>query len=111
MLLEIKEMDKLVAAKITEHEANLNNAEQFKEEIFALIDNGHLRIIISFEKVNYVDSSFLGAMVSCLKHALSKGGDIYLADLQKDIYSLLVLIRMDKVFKIYKTEEEGASSI
>lgn len=101
MLLAITEKGKFVVAMITVKEANLDNADKFKEELLELIDKGNPNVVLNFEYVTYVDSSFLGAMVSGLKHALSKGADIYLIRLQKDIDNMLQLIRMDKVFKIY----------
>ena len=101
MLLDTKEVGTILEAIINEPEANLNNAEQFKKEMFSLIDKGNKHIALNFEQVSYVDSSFLGAMVSSLKYALGKGAEIYLTNLKKDIIDLLRLIRMDKVFKIY----------
>ncbi|WP_256010602.1 STAS domain-containing protein [Desertivirga xinjiangensis] len=90
-------------AKLQIKEANLDVAEQFKTEILQLIDKGQNLIIVSFENVAYVDSSFLGALVSVLKYAMSKNGDIAVVQLNKDINNLFNLIRMNKVFKIYNT--------
>lgn len=111
MVLETKEVNKILEAKIMKQEANLDIAEKFKQEMFALIDKGARHIAVNFEKVTYVDSSFLGAMVSSLKFALTKGADIYLTDMKKDILELLRLIRMDKVFKVYNSVNELASNI
>jgi len=106
MILETSKTEKFLLAKIKEQEANLENAEKFKTEMIALVDEGNLRIVIDFDMVTYIDSSFLGAMVASLKYALSKGGDIFLMGLQKDIFNMLHLIRMDKVFKIYTRLED-----
>jgi anti-sigma B factor antagonist len=57
------------------------------------------------EQVTYVDSSFLGALVAGLKHALGAGNDLVLLSLQNDVHDLLKLIRLDKVFKIYADEQ------
>lgn len=103
MILETKEWGSLLLAYITEQEANLENADALKKELCTLIDNGNKRIALQFDEVTYVDSSFLGAMVSALKHAISNGGDIFLTGLSKDISNMLQLIRMDRVFKIYAT--------
>src|ERR1700710_2084445 len=111
MILETKEVNKLLVASIAAKEANLENAAQFKQEMFAIVDKGHRYIAVDFELVTYIDSSFLGAMVSSLKYALGKGTDIYLIGMKRDILDLLHLIRMDKVFKIYPTVTEAASSI
>ena len=53
------------------------------------------------EEVEYIDSSFLGALVSSLKHVISFKSDIILVGMRKDIVNLFALIRLDKVFKIY----------
>jgi anti-sigma B factor antagonist len=76
MILETKEVNNLLVASITAKEANLENAGQLKQEMFAIIDKGHRYIALDFEQVTYIDSSFLGAMVSSLKNALSKGTEI-----------------------------------
>jgi anti-sigma B factor antagonist len=111
MILETTQLGGLLQAKINQREANLKNADQFKQEMFALIDGGHPVLALNFEEVTYVDSSFLGALVSSLKYALSKKGDIYLTNLKKDIHDLLALIRMDKVFKIYSTVAEVVDKV
>jgi len=102
MILENKKVGHILEATILITEANLTNAEQFKQEMFDLINKGNQHISLNFVRVTYIDSSFLGAMVSSLKHALGKGAEIYLTDLKKDIIDLLRLIRVDKVFKIYE---------
>ena len=92
--------------KILVKEANLDVADQFKTEMFALIDQGNTNLMVSFAEVAYVDSSFLGALVSVLKYAMSKEGDVSVVDLNKDINNLFSLIRMNKVFKVYSHEPD-----
>jgi anti-sigma B factor antagonist len=95
----------LVNVNLTE--ANLSHSEQFKNELIALLNNKQRSIWLNMEQVNYVDSSFLGALVAALKHAISLKRDVVLINLQKDIDDMLKLIRLDKVFKIYSTEQEA----
>lgn len=107
MILSYEEVSGKPAAVISSSEGNLDNADAFKKELSLLIDKSGKYILLNFKNVTYVDSSFLGAMVSCLKYAMSKGTDILLVELRKDIYDLLRLIRMDKVFKIYGNYQEA----
>jgi anti-sigma B factor antagonist len=102
MILEIEEKNGVVQATILASEASLANAERFKEEMMTVIANGAKLILLSFEKVNYIDSSFLGGLVVALKFAMPRNADICLVSLKPDVKNLLTLIRMDKVFKIYK---------
>jgi anti-sigma B factor antagonist len=107
MILNTKEVNNVVQATILPQEASLANAEMFKEEMIALVANGARLIIIGFENVQYIDSSFLGSLVVALKYAMPRNVDIYLVGLKPDVKSLLTLIRMDKVFKIFNTYEEA----
>ncbi len=97
----LKKEDDYLLVKLNLSEANLNNAEIFKEQAIALIDRNRKSLIIDLQQVEYIDSSFLGALVAVLKHAMSFKEDVILIKLRKDIYNLMELIRLDKVFKIY----------
>jgi anti-sigma B factor antagonist len=52
----------------------------------------------------------LGVLVSSLKYAIPNQADIVIAGLNKDIFALFQLIRLDKAFKIYTTANEAAAS-
>lgn len=106
----IKEDTNHILADLQVNEANLSNADQFKAELMGMIDNHGKKIILSLHQVNYVDSSFLGALVAGLKHAIAKKTDIALVGLKKDVRDLLTLIRLDKVFKIYESFNEAVSA-
>ncbi|WP_423146205.1 STAS domain-containing protein [Rubrolithibacter danxiaensis] len=107
MILECKEFPTYLLAELNLKEANLVEAERFKNEMLGLINQGHKQIIVSFKNVAYVDSSFLGALVSSLKYAMSNQADISVVYLNKDIFNLFKLIRMDKVFKVHDNLPEA----
>ena len=92
-------------ADIQPKEANLTVSEGFKEEMMGLINTGNKYLIVNFDNVIYVDSSFLGALVSSLKYAIVNKAEIVVAGLNKDIADLFQLIRLDKAFKIYTTPD------
>jgi len=103
MILKAKPHNNYLLVELQLKEANLVEADRFKSEMLDLIDQGNKAIIVSFEKVDYIDSSFLGALVSALKYAITVKADIAVSNLNKDIYNLFHLIRMDKVFTVYNT--------
>lgn len=111
MILQITEIHRVIQATIMPDEASLTNAELFKEEMISLIANGARLVIVSFENVNYIDSSFLGSLVVALKYAMPRNVDIYLVSLKPDVKNLLTLIRMDKVFKIFKDYEQAMETV
>lgn len=111
MLLKTREINGVVQATILAEEANLSNADLFKEEMITLMVNGGRLIVVSFENVKYIDSSFLGSLVVALKYGLPRSIDIYLVSLKPDVHNLLTLIRMDKVFKIFKDYEQAMEAL
>ena len=111
MILKTKEIQNVVQATILPNEASLTNAEMFKEEMITLIANGAKVVIVNFEKVDYIDSSFLGSLVVALKYAMPRNVEIYLVSLKPDVKNLLTLIRMDKVFKIYKDYDHAMATL
>jgi anti-sigma B factor antagonist len=111
MILQTVEVRNVVQATILPREANLAHAESFKEEMITLIANGAKLVIVSFENVNYIDSSFLGSLVVALKYAMPRNVDIYLVSLKPDVKNLLTLIRMDKVFQIFKDYQQAMDTI
>ena len=111
MLNLIKEEANYLLVQVNLTEANLNQSDDFKSELIGLLDTRKRSVWLDLQTVTYVDSSFLGALVAALKHALAMKCDVVLLGLQKDIADLLKLIRLDKVFKIYNTEHEAINTL
>ena len=101
-----KETESALLLNLNTREANLVNADEFKAEIISLFDEHQKKIILNLKQVEYIDSSFLGALVGVLKHLLSFKSDLILVGLHKDIINLFKMIRLDKVFKIYDSFDE-----
>ncbi|WDF53679.1 STAS domain-containing protein [Mucilaginibacter sp. KACC 22063] len=106
----IKNSDNYILADLQLTEANMSNADTFKAEMVKLLDTHQKKIALSMHQVSYIDSTFLGALVASLKHAIATKQDILLVGLKKDIHDLLSLIRLDKVFKIYNTFNDATSA-
>jgi len=90
---------------IEESEANLSKSEQFKELMLQEINLGERQLIVSFAHVDYVDSSFLGALVATLKSLLPLNGKLVLIEMNADIENLFQLTRLDKIFTVKNTLE------
>jgi anti-sigma B factor antagonist len=101
-----KEYENSLLVILDIEEGVLANADAFKAELIKLFDQHHKRIVLNLEQMEYMDSSFLGALVSALKHVIALRSDIVLVGLRKDIAELFALIRLDKVFKIYSNFKE-----
>jgi anti-sigma B factor antagonist len=102
MNLSKEKTNNILVLYIDEKEANLSKADRFKQLVVEEIDNGERKLIVSFKNVEYIDSSFLGALVGILKHLLPLKGQLVLSDLNGDIENLFELTRLNKIFNIKK---------
>jgi anti-sigma B factor antagonist len=85
-------------------------ASNFRNKLIEIINDGNTLIILNLASVRLVDSSGLGSIVSGLK-TLGEKGDLALCCIDERIMSMFRLTRMDRVFKIFKTEGEAISNI
>jgi anti-sigma B factor antagonist len=100
MNLSKEKVNNILVLSIDEREANLSKADHFKQLVSEEIDKGERKLIISFKNVEYLDSSFLGALVGILKHLIPLNGQLILTDLNGDIENLFALTRLNKIFNL-----------
>ncbi|WP_281646876.1 STAS domain-containing protein [Parendozoicomonas sp. Alg238-R29] len=102
-----QEADKTVV-EVDESRLDASLATPFRDYIFDLIGQGQKDLIVDLSKVDFMDSSGLGAIVAALKQV---GGDgaIQLAGPQKSVHDLFDLTCMDKIFKIHGSVDDALS--
>jgi anti-sigma B factor antagonist len=105
MNVKRQNIEDVVLLTIIDKDANLTKSENFKEIVFKEIESGTRNLIISFENVEYLDSSFLGALVAILKNLVPKNGKLTLIELNNDIRNLFELTRLDKIFNLMNSLE------
>ena len=81
-----------------------------KDNVNSLVKNKIVYIVIDLGEVDFIDSSGLGSLVSCLRLVNKKSGDIRLASLQDQIRALIELTRLHRVFQIYDNRESALNS-
>lgn len=90
--------------------ATLKDAEDFKNLLTIEIEQGNKKIIVDLAKCEFIDSTFLGALVVSLKKTTTSGGDLRLVGFQPAVHSMFELTRMYRVFESFKSREEAIKS-
>lgn len=90
------------------HDTRLDAAAAvaFKDRLYELVDAGNTHIVLEMSKVEFIDSSGLGALVAVLKHA-SRDGSLAVTGLQKAAEQIFKLTRMDTVFTIFPSVDDA----
>lgn len=68
-----------------------------RQQLLTLVAGGATHLVVDLAKVSTIDSSGVGALVSGLKAARARGGDLRLAAPCSAIADILSIMRLDKV--------------
>ena len=85
-------------------------ATDFKERMAELIASGNTKIVLDLSKVEFIDSSGLGAIVSSLKR-MGGRGDLVVCGLQETTMTMFRLTRMDRVFQVFGNEQQAVTAL
>ncbi|RME11520.1 MAG: anti-sigma factor antagonist [Ardenticatenia bacterium] len=84
------------------------NAPDVRERLYALLDEGVTRFVLDLRDVPFMDSAGMAVIVSLLKRAREKGGDVKLVwPHHEAARRILHLTKFDRVFDIAETPEEA----
>lgn len=82
----------------------------YMDEIKSLIDQGKINVVGDLSKVNFMNSSGLGVLITSLTSLRNAGGDLRICGASDRIESLLMVTKLITVFKHFKTSDEAVES-
>jgi len=85
-------------------------AQGLRQELLEAIDQDNGRVIVDLSKVTLVDSQGLSALVTGMKRARQKGGDLRLVGLPSSVRIVFELTRLDRAFEILDTVSAAINS-
>ncbi len=92
-------------------EVDAYTSARFREAMVDLIEGGAASIVISMMKVEYIDSSGLGALVGGLKRSTERGGKIVIVCDNPQIRKVFEITGLEKVFPIFDIEAEAVQTL
>jgi anti-sigma B factor antagonist len=106
MEIAVDNIDSVAVATVPVDELDASNAAEFKRDMAPVLQ-ANSRLVLDLSRMRFVDSSGLGAMLSCLRQLSAKSGDLKLCGMSKQVRGLFELVRMHRIFDIYGTKEEA----
>ncbi|HVJ08374.1 MAG TPA: STAS domain-containing protein [Acidisarcina sp.] len=107
MEIAVERIDGIAVATMPVEELDAGNVGDFKRAIAPILQDNSM-LVLDLSPLHFIDSSGLGAMLSCLRQLSAKGGELKLSGMSKQVRALFELVRMHRVFDIYDTKEEAA---
>ncbi len=110
MEILIEEVGGLAVAVAAVDELDASNVAEFKTAMDPILE-ARSQLILDLSRMRFVDSSGLGAILSCLRQLRAKGGDLKLCGMTKQVRAVFELVRMHRIFDIYATQQEAVQSL
>ena len=88
----------------------VGNRQELKQKVLDELEKGGRQFLVDFTETGYIDSSGLGVLVSLSKKIREVGGELRLSSLNEDLRTLFELTKLDTLFRIADSREDGLSA-
>jgi anti-sigma B factor antagonist len=88
----------------------LDTPGQLKEQVLACLAAGHRHVVLNLSQLSFVDSSFIGELVSSCLAVARAGGALKLACPVRRVQELLYITRLATIIESFDTEAAAVSS-
>lgn len=85
-------------------------ASHFRNVLQEVPVSGAKKIVLNLEKVDYIDSTGLGALVMAATSLQKAGGALKLVNLNKRNIELMVMTKLSTIFEIFNDETDAVNS-
>lgn len=104
MQLQTQTRPKVISVTVLEDRIDAATAIQFKEKMRDATKDGPIRVVLDLARVQFLDSSGLGAIVA-VKKLLGPDRLLELSSLTPTVEKVFRLTRMDSIFTIHPSLE------
>lgn len=106
MEVAVEKIADVAVAAIPFEELDASNVAEFKRDMATVLQT-QTEVVLDLTRLQFVDSSGMGAILSCLRHLTAKGGDLKLCGMSRQVRTVFELVRMHRIFDIYATQQEA----
>jgi anti-sigma B factor antagonist len=108
MQLQTQTRPKVISVTVLEDRIDAATAIQFKEKMRDATKDGPARVVLDLTRVQFLDSSGLGAIVA-VKKLLGPDRSLELSSLTPTVEKVFRLTRMDSIFTIHSSLEAAVA--
>jgi len=84
--------------------------EQLYAQVRKLQEGKINRLVLNLEKLDWMGSLGLGALISCMTTMRNAGGDVHLCNLNPKLRSLLKITKLELVMPVYDSTDTAIRS-
>ena len=110
MQFKARKEGNVIVIKFFEKRLDASIAEDFKEEMVKFVENGNTLFVLDISHVDFIDSRYLGTMISCFK-LMGRDGRIFISGAKDFVKKLFNLTKMDAVFQMFDHEKDAIKAL
>ena len=90
---------------------DISTSPHLKVAIVELLEGGKRKFLLCMNRLDYIDSTALGAIMSCFKRVKEKGGVFILFSLTDQAKKLIEITDLSAIISVYENESEAKKSL
>ncbi len=87
-----------------------DETDELRSEITRLYTEGNRKLVIDLGKTTYLNSTAIGVLIWAHTHYAKNGGEVKLANLNKNIKNIFVITKLTMVFDVRDTQLDAVAS-
>lgn len=91
-------------------EVDVASAPRLRERIVAMVAEGHRRIVLDLDDVDFLDSTGLGVLVGALKRVRTHGGELHLVCTTPRILKVFEITGLTVVFPMHESVDAAVKT-
>ena len=109
-MIAARRVSDIVVLDLSGRMTGLDAPGKMKEQVMAALSDGHRRIVLNLGKLSFVDSSFIGELVSCCMATSRAGGALKVACPVRRVQELFVIMHLGTIIESFETESAAVDS-
>ncbi len=109
LTLNLKQVQNIVVLYPQGH-INAHTVNEFEKKLEEIINSKNYNILINCEKLDYISSAGLGAIMGVIEEIRENSGDLRMCNMSESVYNIFDILGFTELYKIFKTEEEALKS-
>ncbi len=86
------------------------DTDLFRAAVADFLEQGNKSLVVNMQKVNYMNSSGIGALISAHTNYKKAGGEARLAGLSNTVQNVLIVTKLVDIFDIYDNVDDAIDS-
>lgn len=106
MEAQVEEKGEITVVRL-EGRLDAHSSPQLEKQLQSIIDSGHFKFILNFEKIDYLSSAGMRLMLAITKKLKGLEGKLVACRMHEEVLDVIKMAGFNQVIEIYPTEEEA----